>query len=747
MALDCTIAHAVPGRVRLRVPAVRTDAAVAGALERALDQRDGVERVRLNRTCASVVVRHDTGRTEAEGLRTFVEEQAPDALIATYGEGPPRRPAHDRSGLDFGLSSAAVATGLFASSWTAPLVPLLLAPSIQAMFGRAYDALTRRQTLNVDVLDSAATTLMLGQGQLFSAAFMVWLVDLGDYIRYRTMERSRRAIGEMLEVEEPRAWVVRDGTKERVPAETLAAGDEVVVYTGERVPVDGTVTRGEAAVDEQALTGESRPVEKAAGDTAYAATVVREGKIYVRAERVGPDTEAAQIVRLIREAPRSDTRMQDAAERRADRLVPVSLGGAGALLLVTGDAGRAASLLIIDYGTGIRVAAPTTVLASMTKAARRGILVKSGRALEALAELDAVVFDKTGTLTTGDQRVEHVFGYGRDEAEVLRLAAGAEQRLSHPIAEAVVQEATARGLTVPDRPASTYEVGKGVVATVEGRTLHVGSRTLLTEAGIEIPDAAAADVARIERAAASPLYVAADGRLVGLLSLTDPIREEAPAVLTALRERGVDTMVMLTGDREPVARRVADRLGLDTVVAEVLPDEKVEVVEALQDKGHTVGVVGDGVNDSPALARADVGIAVNGGTDVAQEASDVVLLRGNLELIPAAVDAAREAVALIDQNWRLIATPNTMALGLTALGVIGPVAATVISNGAAIVAGANALRPLFDRSDPGGGEPPSAPSLPAEAARPESFAGDGADDGPPPVPEDTAADPDTASSQ
>jgi len=738
MALDCSVAHAVPGRVRLRVPAVQTNDAVAGALERALDQRDGVERVRLNRTCASVVVRYDPEQSAAEVLRAFVEKQTSDMLVATHGADPPRRPSYDRSGLDFGLSSAAVATGLVFSSWSVPFVPLMLAPSIQAMFGRAYDALTRRQTLNVDVLDSAATTLMLGQGQFFSAAFMVWLVDLGDYIRYRTMERSQRAIGEMLEVEEQRAWVVRDGTKERVPVEALAAGDEVVVYTGERIPADGTVTRGEAAVDEQALTGESRPVEKTAGDPVYAATVVREGKIYFRADRVGTDTEAAQIVRLIREAPRSDTRMQDAAERRADRLVPVSLGGAGALLVLTGNAGRAASLLIIDYGTGIRVAAPTTVLASMTKAARQGILVKSGRALEALAELDAVVFDKTGTLTTGDQHVERVFGYNLDETEVLRLAAGAEQRLSHPIARAVVQEATARGIEIPDRPASSYEVGKGVVATVEGRTMHVGNRALLSEAGIEVPDAAAADGATIEQAAASPLYVAADGRLVGLLSLTDPIREEAPAVLGALRERGVDTMVMLTGDREPVARRVADRLGIDTVVAEVFPDEKVEVVKALQEKGYTVGVVGDGVNDSPALSRADVGIAVNGGTDVAQEASDVVLLRGNLEMIPAAIDTVREAVVLIDQNWRLIAAPNTAALGLTALGIIGPVAATVISNGAAIAAGANALRPLVDRSDPDEAESSSAASLPVEEARPESLSRDGAEEGAPSMTNDAA---------
>jgi P-type E1-E2 ATPase len=323
--------------------------------------------------------------------------------------------------------------------------------------------------------------------------------------------------------------------------------------------------------------------------------------------------------------------------------------------------------------------------------------------------------------------VEQIHSYGLDEREVLRLAAGAEQRLSHPIAKAVVKEAARRELTIPDRPESNYEVGKGVVATVEGHTMHVGNRTLLSGAGIEIPDAAEADVQTIEQAAASPLYVAVDGMLVGLLSMTDPIREEAPAVLQDLRAHGVERIVMLTGDRTPVARRVAERLGIDTVVAEVFPDEKVEVVEELQAEGYTVGVVGDGVNDSPALSRADVGIAVNGGTDVAQEASDVVLLRGNLEMIPTAIDAAGEAVALIDQNWRLISVPNTAALALTALGILGPVAATIISNGAAIVAGGNALRPLFHDPAPAALTTEEADSAPLDAVRGESVSRKGAE--------------------
>ena len=701
MALSCEIVHAVPGRVRLRVPAVSREQAAADALAAVLQRKDGISRVRVNRACASVVIHHAHGRWSAPKLRRYIATQCPSALAnRQHRSGRVSTPEPDTSWRNFVLSSAAVASGTLFRSVAGPLVPLFLAPSVRSMFRRAYDALTHRRTLNVDVLDSAAVALMTAQGQLLSAAFMVWLVDLGDAIRHATMERSRRAIDEMLDYQDRAAWVVRGQEKERVPVETLAPGDEVVVYTGERIPVDGTVLSGEATVDEQTLTGESRPVAKTPGDRVWAATVVREGKIYLDAEKVGADTEVAQIVRLVQQAPAADTRAQDYAEKWANRLVPWSLGGASVLLATTGDATRAASFLVIDYGTGIRVAGPTTILSAMTKAVRQGVLIKGGGHMERLAEIDALIFDKTGTLTTGDLRVEAIHTYDASEDEVLRLAAGAEQRLRHPIAEAVVNEAEARGVTIPERPASDYAMGRGVRALIENQTVHVGNRRFLEDDGVVIPDTVQTDANRIERQASSPLFVAREGTVVGLLSLSDPVRPEAPQVLQALRARGVRRIVMLTGDRGAVAERVARQLGIEEFVAEVFPEEKDEVVVRLQQEGYTVGVVGDGINDSPALARADIGIAVDGGTDVVEETADVVLLRSDLQLIPETIDTAREATRLIETNWRIIAVPNTLALVLAFLGWLGPAGSTLISNGAAIVAGANALRPLLaiDRS-------------------------------------------------
>jgi Cu2+-exporting ATPase len=367
---------------------------------------------------------------------------------------------------------------------------------------------------------------------------------------------------------------------------------------------------------------------------------------------------------------------------------------------LTSNLNQAASMLIIDYGTGIRVAAPTTVLATMTKAARQGILIKGGRHLERLSEVDAIVFDKTSTLTLGRPEIVCVLAYRRQfpEDQVLALAAAAEQRLNHPVAQAIVREAGMRALTIPERLTSDYTIGLGVEAAVNGYTVHLGNWRFMTLKAIPVPQRVLRDVTRLERQATTPLFMAVDGRLCGLLAYADPLRPEAPAVIQTLRRQGIRELVILTGDQPTVARHVAESLGISRYVAEAFPDEKAAAVRELQALGHVVAVVGDGINDSPALAQADVGIAVNGGTAVAQEAAHVALREGDLWKIPGAIDIAREGMHLLRQNWQLIAVPNSIALCLACVGVVGPIGATLISNGSALVAVGNALRPLLTSS-------------------------------------------------
>jgi Cu2+-exporting ATPase len=669
---------------------------LSGACEAFLREQPGIQEVRLNPGCRSVVLNYNPDVLRPDDLVTLVEQLPLDQLTTYRPRNPPRQ-AEDSSSmawLPLALSSAAVALSAFAD---AAIAPWLIAGAAVPIFTRAFEAMTQRDKLNVDVLDAAATAVLAVQGQLHTAALMVWLVSLGDVIRDFTMQRSRRAIEELFDGRTQFAWVVRDEEKMRVPVEEILDGDQVVVYPGDLIPVDGTVVSGRATVDQKILTGESMPVEKDVGDRVYAATVARDGKLYLTAAKVGRETTVAKVVQLVQDAPVRETRIQNYAEQLADRLVPWSMLGAGGAFALSADVNRAASLLIIDYGTGIRVAAPTTVLASMTRAARQGILIKGGRHLERLAEVDAIVFDKTGTLTLGTPEIVEVVPYREEDISadrMLALAAAAQQRFTHPVAEAVVRTARAQGLSIPRRETSDYLIGRGVKATVERSVVLVGSRRFMAMNRVGVRRARQ-DLLRTDEAAASPIFVAIDGQLAGLLVLADPLRPEAEAVVQGLRERGITEVVMLTGDQPAVAKKVADALGITRYIAEALPDQKAALVGTLQLEGHTVAVVGDGINDSPALAQADVGIAVRGGADVARETAHVALLEGNLWKIPQAIDIARESMHLIRQNWRFIAYPNTVAMALSLPGLIGPIGATFISNGSAILATLNGLRPLL----------------------------------------------------
>lgn len=699
---DTTVVHAIPGRVRLRVPALKTSPGLAEPLERLLRDQAGVTDVSVNDWCYSVTVTCDPSVWTSDRLCTWLRLLSASE-VATY-KSPKEQTDQaqaapsDEAGNELWYSSAGFGVALLVEPLAAPLVPVLLLVSALPMLKRAHRSLSEDGKLNVDVLDASATSLLVVQGNFPMAIFMVWLINIADWIRDLTMMRSKKAIEEILGYQNIEAWVVRDGQKVRVSVAEIQLGETVVVYPGERIAVDGTVINGKALVDQASLTGESVPVEKEEGGLVYAATVVREGKLYVRAERIGSETEAAQILRLVEAAPARETKIQNYAVKWANDLVPYSFaGGAFAGLVMAGGLQGAAAVLIIDYGTGIRIAAPTTVLSAMTKAIRNGILIKGGRHLESLAEVDAVVFDKTGTLTTGHPDVLEVVPVNSSTAdEVLALAAAAELRLSHPVADAIVRAAEARELSIPERTTSDYSLGLGVEAIVNNWVVLVGSPRFMTLRGVELTPDVQDHITWMQQQAVSPLCVAKDGNVVGLLSISDPLRPEARDVVQALRARGMKHIVMLTGDHQDVAKRIAAELGITEFVAEVFPGDKSEAVQRLQRQGFKVAVVGDGINDSPMLAYADVGIAVEGGTEAARETAPVVLLHGGLWKVPLAIDIGRETVALIRQNWSIISIPNTIALALACVGLLGPIGATLLSNGSAIVATMNGLRPIME---------------------------------------------------
>lgn len=709
--MDVAIRHYIPGRVRLHVPALCRRESLAEAALGWLRAQSGIKAARVNYDCDCVIVEYEPAQEQS--LRSLIGRMRLmsvgdlRALLVTTGGAATEAPAAVARRMG-DLSLPLVRTPL-----TLPTISLGLAfvanPFVQAVNMplmlwnaypialRAWRVWRREGRLNVDFLDVLAITASLLQGNPVAGAIVTWLIKLGDFIRDLTAAGSRRAIRELLEFQAKTAWIMRDGVIVSIPASELAVGDRVVVYPGEIISVDGEIIDGRALIDQKTITGEGLPVTRGTGEAVFAATVIRDGQLTIRATRVGARTTAGQIAELVESAPVGDTRMQNHAERLADRLVMPTLALATGTAFVTGDFNRFLSLVIVDYGTGIRVAAPTAMLASMMHAARSGIVIKSGRHMERLAEVDAIVFDKTGTLTHGKPAVLDVITYQdhTTAGHLLGLAAAAETRLQHPVAEALRTKARQLAVNIPPCDETQYHLGLGVEGQVNGYYLHVGNERFMRRSNINVR-ATLRDRAALDEQGYSSLYIAVDGAVAGLVPYADQIRPESRLVLEQLHAMGIRESIMLTGDNAVVARAVCRRLGLTRHFADMLPADKASAIQELQRAGNVVAMVGDGINDSPALSFADVGIAMKHGAEVAHESAHVVFMEDSLWKLVKAVEISRGAVGLIRQNYAIVAGLNTLALALALPGgLISPALTALISNGSAILASVNGLRPLL----------------------------------------------------
>jgi heavy metal translocating P-type ATPase len=703
--MQFVVRHRIPGRVRLHISLLSQRTPLSESIAAWFGSQAGVEHVRINYACASVIVEYDRDRPEVWAHILFHLEymslEALRALVSQPGAQPapkaaPLVPASQRWPLAWPTVSLALS---FSANPFALLanIPLLLWNALP-IGKRAWRVWSRERRLNVDFLDVLAISASIAQGSVVTGAIITWLVRLGDWIRDLTAAGSKRAVSELLEFQTKTAWLLKDGQVVSIPTSQVVAGDALVIHPGEMIPVDGEVIDGRATIDQKTITGEGLPVTRAAGELVFAATVIREGQITVRAMRVGSETAAAQIVQLVEAAPVGETRMQNHAEKFADRLVLPTLALATGTALVTADFNRFLSLVIVDYGTGIRVAAPTSVLSSMTHAARMGIIIKSGHHMERLAEVDTIVFDKTGTLTQGVPALGDVLSYNHRSfppRTLLGLAASAEARLHHPVAEAICTRSRELEVEVPLCKEAHYRIGLGVEARINGYYLHVGSERFLRQNDIGV-EHGASDQSDLNERGYSSLYVAVDGALIGLIPYADQIRPESRGVVQTLRNLGIRNSIMLTGDNAVVARAVGHRLGLSRQYADTLPADKAEIIQELKRQGHVVAMVGDGINDSPALTYADVGIAMKHGAEVTHESAHVVLMEDSLWKLVAAVEISRGAVGLIKQNYAIVAVLNTIALGLALPGgLISPTVTALISNGSAVLASLNGIRPIL----------------------------------------------------
>ena len=546
--------------------------------------------------------------------------------------------------------------------WPAGLAAVLVAGSpifFKVVRGAFHREITSHTLMTVGAVAALAV------GEWTAAAIVVLFMHVGDYVERFTTSRARRAVKDLTAMAPPTALVERDGEEQEVPISEVQTGETVIVRPGEKIPVDGEVAGGQATVDQAAITGESMPVEVGPGARVYAATMVRLGSLRIRASHVGADTTFGRVVRMVEEAEAHRADVQRIGDRFSTYFLPFVIGIAALTFLLSRDPLATAAVLVVACSCAFAIATPVAMLASIGAGAKRGLLIKGGKYLELLARADVLLIDKTGTVTLGRPRISDIVPLnGAAEEDVLALSATAERYSEHPLAEAVRDEARHRAVPLGEPEGFEAIPGLGVQAWSDGHLVTVGNRRMIRTA----PDLT--KIGELEAQGKSMLFVARDGTPIGALAAADTMRSEVPAALAAVRELGIRHIELLTGDNERAATSLAESLGVK-YRANLLPEDKIAVVKEYQAKGHTVVMVGDGVNDAPALAQADVGIAMGtAGTDVAIEAGHMALMRDDWALVPEAFRIARRTMMVIKVNIAFTAVFNLVGLSLAAVGIL-----------------------------------------------------------------------------
>lgn len=701
-----TVQSDAAGRIRLRAPWFRNDARRAVAIEDGVEQVPGVRAVHAYPRTASIVVWYSPKRCDKDAIMAAIEAAATVSRDLVPVRAPRSADVTNADVLRMAVGGTAlVLLGIRRYVFARP--PLLGPTSRLAATGvtvftgypflrGALRTLRGGRSAGTDVLVSAATIASLVLRENVVALTVLWLLNIGEYLQDLTLRRTRRAIANLLQGNQDTVWVrLDDGTEVEIATAELRIGDDVVVHDQVALPVDGVVVDGEAIVDQSAITGENLPVAVATDARVYAGSVVVRGRLVVRAEAVGSETTIGRIISRVEEAQQHRAPIQTVGESFSRRFVPASFLLSAMTLVVTRDVRRAMTMLLVACPCAVGLSTPTAISAAIGNGARRGILIKGGSHLEEAGRVDAVVFDKTGTLTVGRPVVTNLVAFHKDwePEQVLAYAASSEIHSRHPLAEAVIRSTQERHIEIPPHEECEVLVGLGMRTWADGRTLLLGSPSLLRQENVRVTKKATEWVDNLRKQSETPLLLAVDGKLVGLISLRDEIRPEAADVLNRLRANGVRRIVMLTGDHPDTAAVVAEHLGITEWQAEVLPEDKLAAVRRLRDEGHVVAMVGDGVNDAPALAEADIGIAMGlGGTDVAVETADVALASDDLSRLLDVRDLGGRAVEVIRQNYAMSIAVNALGLLIGAGGALSPVLAAVLHNASSVAVVANSSR-------------------------------------------------------
>ena len=704
------VMHNLPGRLRLAAEGLKYLKDESGEIAGELAHIPGVRRVRVTPVTGGLLLEYDESVLDAlelaEEADLVLARHAMAALRARHaenGEEPAETPM-TTSRLVKRLLVNAGALALGNTVFKAPLVGGRLAnfTSLEAiaslglsapMIKSAWEGVRRDLRPNADFLTVTSIVASLLLGNAHSALMILALSDLAELMTSYTIEKTRSSIKKMLSADEGEAWkVMPDGKLERKPMNQIAAGDTIAVHTGEKISVDGKVVSGAAVVDQSPITGEFVPVEKRAGDEVFAGTVVKSGNIHVQAAKVGDQTVISRIVGMVEASELKKAPIQRYADKFSNYLVPLNFLLCLSVWLVTKNPQKALKMLVIDYSCGIKLSTATAFSAAINTAVKQGVLIKGGTFIEQMSSANTVLLDKTGTITEGKPRIVSMalLADEMSEKDVLSYAMAAEETSTHPLAGAIMRYGRQIGAEILPHEDVVTEVSRGSRTIAAGRTVRVGNLEYMKENGVSVPRPLPGDTGAI------PNYVGVDNQIVAVLYAMDSPRENVRRAINALRYDGVGDIELLTGDMESQARTVAEQVGADGYRAQLLPEQKAEAVLKLQVQGNGVVMVGDGINDAPALAYADVGISMGSkSTDIAMETSDVIINRDDPMMIPELRRLSRATMRIVHQNFALVVAINSVGLILGAASGISVMMSALLHNSSTILVVANSLRLMF----------------------------------------------------
>lgn len=704
------VMHNLPGRLRLAAEGLKYLKDESGEIAGELAHIPGVRRARVTPVTGGLLLEYDESVLDAlelaEQADLVLARHAMAALRARHAENgdEPAETPMTTSRLVKRLLVNAGALALGNTVFKAPLVGGRLAnfTSLEAiaslglsapMIKSAWDGVRRDLRPNADFLTVTSIVASLLLGNAHSALMILALSDLAELMTSYTIEKTRSSIKKMLSADEGEAWkVMPDGKLERKPMNQIAAGDTIAVHTGEKISVDGKVVSGAAVVDQSPITGEFVPVEKRAGDEVFAGTVVKSGNIHVQAAKVGDQTVISRIVGMVEASELKKAPIQRYADKFSNYLVPLNFLLCLSVWLVTKNPQKALKMLVIDYSCGIKLSTATAFSAAINTAVKQGVLIKGGTFIEQMSSANTVLLDKTGTITEGKPRIMSMalLADEMSEKDVLSYAMAAEETSTHPLAGAIMRYGRQIGAEILPHEDVVTEVSRGSRTIAAGRTVRVGNLKYMKENGLNAPQPLPGDTGAI------PNYVGVDEQIVAVLYAMDSPRENVRRAINALRYDGVGDIELLTGDMESQARTVAEQVGADGYRAQLLPEQKAEAVLKLQVQGNGVVMVGDGINDAPALAYADVGISMGSkSTDIAMETSDVIINRDDPMMIPELRRLSRATMRIVHQNFALVVAINSVGLILGAASGISVMMSALLHNSSTILVVANSLRLMF----------------------------------------------------